>query len=221
MGIISYVKEEIAVIRERDPAIKSNMEVFLYPTFPAILKYRLAHKLYQRKHYFWARWISQRTARKTGIEIHPGATIGKGLFIDHGTGVVIGETAILGDNVTLYQGVTLGGTGKEHGKRHPTLEDNVMVSAGAKILGSFTIGENSKVGAGSVVLQPVPPNCTVVGVPGRIVKKDNVRIPRTDLDQVDLPDPVLDAISELREENNKLREELEILKKEIKGGNVQ
>lgn len=185
------------------------------------LKYRFAHKLYQRKHYFWARWISQRTARKTGIEIHPGATIGKGLFIDHGTGVVIGETAILGDNVTLYQGVTLGGTGKEHGKRHPTLEDNVMVSAGAKILGSFTIGENSKVGAGSVVLQPVPPNCTVVGVPGRIVKKDNVRIPRTDLDQVDLPDPVLDAISELREENNKLREELEILKKEIKGGNVQ
>ena len=147
MGIISYVKEEIAVIRERDPAIKSNMEVFLYPTFHAILKYRLAHKLYQRKHYFWARWISQRTARKTGIEIHPGATIGKGLFIDHGTGVVIGETAILGDNVTLYQGVTLGGTGKEHGKRHPTLEDNVMVSAGAKILGSFTIGENSKAGA--------------------------------------------------------------------------
>ena len=221
MGIISYVKEEIAVIRERDPAIKSNMEVFLYPTFHAILKYRFTHKLYQRKHYFWARWISQRSRRKTGIEIHPGATIGKGLFIDHGTGVVIGETAILGDNVTLYQGVTLGGTGKEHGKRHPTLEDNVMVSAGAKILGSFTIGENSKVGAGSVVLQPVPPNCTVVGVPGRIVKKDNVRIPRTDLDQVDLPDPVLDAISELREENNKLREELEILKKEIKGGNVQ
>ena len=221
MGVISYVKEEIAVIRERDPAIKSNMEVFLYPTFHAILKYRFAHKLYQRKHYFWARWISQRTARKTGIEIHPGATIGKGLFIDHGTGVVIGETAILGDNVTLYQGVTLGGTGKEQGKRHPTLEDNVMVSAGAKILGSFTIGENSKVGAGSVVLQPVPANCTVVGVPGRIVKKDNVRIPRTDLDQVDLPDPVLDAISELRQENNKLREELEILKQEIKGGNVQ
>ena len=130
------------------------MEVFLYPTFHAILKYRLAHKFYKKGHYFWARWISQRTARKTGIEIHPGATIGKGLFIDHGTGVVIGETAVLGDNVTLYQGVTLGGTGKEHGKRHPTLEDNVMVSAGAKILGSFTIGENSKIGAGSVVLGP-------------------------------------------------------------------
>ena len=221
MGLIKYVKEEIAVIRERDPAIKSNMEVFLYPTFHAILKYRLAHKFYKKGHYFWARWISQRTARKTGIEIHPGATIGKGLFIDHGTGVVIGETAILGDNVTLYQGVTLGGTGKEHGKRHPTLEDNVMVSAGAKILGSFTIGENSKIGAGSVVLGPVPANCTVVGVPGRIVKKDNVRIPRNDLDQVNLPDPVLDAIQELREENRKLREELEMLKETLKGGNAE
>ena len=212
MGFINYIKEEIEVIRERDPTIKSNMEVFLYPTFHAILKYRVAHKLYQNGHYFWARWISQRTARKTGIEIHPGATIGKGLFIDHGTGVVIGETAVLGDNVTLYQGVTLGGTGKEKGKRHPTLEDNVMVSAGAKILGSFTVGENSKVGAGSVVLGPVPANCTVVGIPGRIVKKDSVRIPRKDLDQVNLPDPVLDALSELREENKKLRRELEKLK---------
>ena len=213
MGFISYIKEEIEVIRERDPAIKSNMEVFLYPTFHAILKYRIAHKLYQNGHYFWARWISQRTARKTGIEIHPGATIGKGLFIDHGTGVVIGETAVLGDNVTLYQGVTLGGTGKEQGKRHPTLEDNVMVSAGAKILGSFTIGENSKIGAGSVVLGPVPANCTVVGIPGRIVKKDSIRIPRKDLDQVNLPDPVFGAISELQEENRKLREELDMIKR--------
>ena len=153
MGMISYVKQEIEVIRERDPAIKSNMEVFLYPSFKVILSYRVAHKLYLKKHYFWARWISQRAARKTGIEIHPGATIGKGLFIDHGTGVIIGETTIIGDNVTLYQGVTLGGTGKEQGKRHPTLKDNVMVSAGAKILGSFTIGENSKIGAGSVVLE--------------------------------------------------------------------
>ena len=218
MGLISYIKEEIEVIRERDPAIKSNMEVFLYPTFHAILKYRVAHRLYQKGHFFWARWLSQRTARKTGIEIHPGATIGKGLFIDHGTGVVIGETAVLGDNVTLYQGVTLGGTGKEQGKRHPTLEDNVMVSAGAKILGSFTIGENSKIGAGSVVLGPVPPNCTVVGIPGRIVKKDSVRIPRNDLDQVNLPDPILDAISELREENRKLRAELDSLKKNTEGG---
>ena len=134
MGMISYVKQEIEVIRERDPAIKSNMEVFLYPSFKVILSYRVAHKLYLKKHYFWARWISQRAARKTGIEIHPGATIGKGLFIDHGTGVIIGETTIIGDNVTLYQGVTLGGTGKEQGKRHPTLKDNVMVSAGAWVL---------------------------------------------------------------------------------------
>lgn len=220
MGVISYIREEIEVIRERDPAIKSNMEVFLYPTFHAIIRYRFAHQLYQKGHYFWARWISQRTARKTGIEIHPGATIGKGLFIDHGTGVVIGETAILGDNVTLYQGVTLGGTGKEQGKRHPTLEDNVMVSAGAKILGSFTIGENSKIGAGSVVLGPVPPNCTVVGIPGRVVKKDSVRIPRNDLDQVNLPDPILDAISELQKENRKLRHELDILKKKAEGGTI-
>ena len=213
MGFVSYIKEEIKVIRERDPAIKSNIEVFLYPTFHAILRYRFAHRLYQNGHYFWARWISQRTARKTGIEIHPGATIGKGLFIDHGTGVVIGETAVLGDNVTLYQGVTLGGTGKEQGKRHPTLEDNVMVSAGAKVLGSFTIGENSKIGAGSVVLGPVPANCTVVGIPGRIVKKDRIRIPRNDLDQVNLPDPILDAISELREENRKLQKELDMIKR--------
>ena len=211
MGIISYVKEEIAVIRERDPAIKSNMEVFLYPTFHAILKYRLAHKLYQRKHYFWARWISQRSRRKTGIEIHPGATIGKGLFIDHGSGVIIGETTIIGDNVTLYQGVTLGGTGKEQGKRHPTLEDNVMVSAGAKILGSFTIGENSKIGAGSVVLKEVPPNCTVVGVPGRIVKQDNVKVPRSDMDQVNLPDPVMEELLALRMENADLNRQLEVL----------
>lgn len=214
MGFISYIKEEISVIRERDPAIKSNMEVFLYPTFHAILRYRLAHKLYEKEHFFWARWISQRTARKTGIEIHPGAKIGKGLFIDHGTGVVIGETAILGDNVTLYQGVTLGGTGKEQGKRHPTLEDNVMVSAGAKVLGSFTIGENSKIGAGSVVLGPVPPNCTVVGVPGRIVKKDNMRIPRNDLDQVNLPDPILDDIKQLKKENEQLKQLVEQLSKE-------
>ena len=124
MGILSYIKEEIEVIKERDPAIKSSAEVLLYPSFKAILRYRIAHKLYCRKHYFLARWISQRTVRKTGIEIHPGATIGKGLFIDHGSGVVIGETTVIGDNVTLYQGVTLGGTGKECGKRHPTLEDN-------------------------------------------------------------------------------------------------
>ena len=216
MGIISYVKEEIQVIKERDPAIKSNLEVFLYPSFRVILKYRIAHKLYLKKHYFLARWISQRAARKTGIEIHPGATIGKGLFIDHGSGVIIGETTVIGDNVTLYQGVTLGGRGKEQGKRHPTLEDNVMVSAGAKILGSFTIGENSKIGAGSVVLEEVPPNCTVVGVPGRIVRMDNKKVPRLDMDQVHLPDPVLNDIKKLQDENIRLHRELKNLMKDLR-----
>ena len=214
MGMIARIKEEVRVIQERDPAIKSAMEVLMYPSFQVMLRYRVAHKLYLSKHYFLARWISQRAARKTGIEIHPGATIGKGLFIDHGAGVIIGETAVIGDNVTLYQGVTLGGTGKEKGKRHPTLEDNVMVSAGAKILGSFTIGENSKIGAGSVVLKPVPANCTVVGVPGRIVKRDNKK-PRMDLDQVNLPDPVLDAIIELQKENRELKEIVMNLQREI------
>lgn len=214
MGMIARIKDEVRVIYERDPAIKSPMEVLLYPSFQVMLRYRVAHKLYKKKHYFLARWISQRAARKTGIEIHPGATIGNGLFIDHGSGVIIGETAVIGDNVTLYQGVTLGGTGKETGKRHPTLEDNVMVSAGAKIIGSFTIGENSKIGAGSVVLKPVPPNCTVVGVPGRIVKRDNKK-PRMDLDQVNLPDPVLDAIIALRKENEELREIVTQLQREI------
>lgn len=216
MGIISYIKDEIQVVRERDPAIKSNMEVLLYPSFKVILHYRVAHKLYLKKHYFLARWISQRAVRKTGIEIHPGATIGKGLFIDHGSGVIIGETAILGNNVTLYQGVTLGGTGKEQGKRHPTLQDNVMVSAGAKILGSFTIGENSKIGAGSVVLEEVPANCTVVGVPGRIVRMGEKKIPRTDMDHIHLPDPVLQDIRELQNDNIRLHGELLEMEKRLK-----
>lgn len=205
MGIISYIKEEIQVVRERDPAIKSNWEVLLYPSFKVLLHYRVAHKLFKSKHYFLARWVSQRGVRKTGIEIHPGAKIGKGLFIDHGSGVIIGETAIVGNNVTLYQGVTLGGTGKEQGKRHPTLRDNVMVSAGAKILGSFTIGENSKIGAGSVVLKAVPPNCTVVGVPGRIVKRDDRKVPREELDQVHFPDPIEKELQNLKTQNQELK----------------
>ena len=216
MGMISYIKEEIQVIRERDPAIKSNMEVFLYPSFKAILRYRVAHKLYLKKHYFLARWVSQRAVRKTGIEIHPGATIGRGLFIDHGSGVIIGETAEIGDNVTLYQGVTLGGTGKEQGKRHPTLKDNVMVSAGAKVLGSFTIGENSKIGAGSVVLKEVPPNCTVVGVPGRIVKMGDQKIPRLDMDQIHLPDPISNDIRELQADNLRLHTRLQEMERRMK-----
>lgn len=216
MGMISYIKEEIQVIRERDPAIKSNMEVFLYPSFKAILRYRVAHKLYLSKHYFLARWVSQKAVRKTGIEIHPGATIGKGLFIDHGSGVIIGETAEIGNNVTLYQGVTLGGTGKEQGKRHPTLRDNVMVSAGAKILGSFTIGENAKIGAGSVVLKEVPPNCTVVGVPGRVVKMGDQKIPRADMNQVDLPDPISNDIRELQADNMRLRSQIISMEKHMR-----
>ncbi|MCQ2517809.1 MAG: serine O-acetyltransferase [Lachnospiraceae bacterium] len=219
MGIIKRIKNEIAIVKDRDPAIHSSMEVFLYPSFRVMLHYRLAHKLYLHKHYFLARLISQRGVRKTGIEIHPGATIGEGLFIDHGTGVIIGETAILGNNVTLYQGVTLGGTGKEHGKRHPTLKDNVMVSAGAKVLGSFTVGENSKIGAGAVVLEEVPPNCTVVGVPGRIVRRDNVAIPKDTLDQIHLPDPVKDDITRLQTENNELKERIDKLEKAIAQNN--
>lgn len=211
MGIYRYVKEEIKVIRERDAAIHSDFEVFLYPSFHAILWHRVAHALYTRKCFLQARLISQLSAHFTGIEIHPGARIGKGLFIDHGHGVVIGETAILGDNVTLYQGVTLGGTGKEHGKRHPTIGNNVMISAGAKVLGSFTVGDNSKIGAGSVVLHEVPPNSTVVGVPGRVVKRDNVRIPQDDLDQVNLPDPVLNDIRELQNQNKELLARVEAL----------
>ncbi len=216
MGIIKYIKEEIEVIQERDPAIKSPIEVLLYPTFRVMLSYRRAHKLYLKGHFFWARYISQRAARKTGIEIHPGAIIGKGFFIDHGSGVIIGETTIIGDNVTLYQGVTLGGTGKETGKRHPTLCDNVMVSAGAKIIGSFTIGENSKIGAGSVVLEEVPPNCTVVGVPGRIVKRDNKKVPRSDMDQIHLPDPVKEDITALQHENSALCNRILDLEKQLK-----
>ena len=195
--MFDIIKQEIAIIRDRDPAIKSDMEVFLYPSFKAILKYRKAHKLYLKKHYFLARLVSQRAARRTGIEIHPGATIGKGLFIDHGHGVVIGETAIVGDNVTLYQGVTLGGTGKQKGKRHP------------KVLGDIVIGANSMIGAGSVVLNDVPPNSTVVGVPGRVVKRDNIRVPSADLDQVHLPDPVMNDIQQLKETVARLVKQLE------------
>ena len=216
MGLISNIKEEIRIIRERDPAIHSAMEVLLYPSFKVMMHYRLAHKLYLKEHYFLARYISQRGVRKTGIEIHPGAQIGKGFFIDHGNGVIIGETAIIGNNVTLYQGVTLGGTGKEHGKRHPTVGDNVMISAGAKVLGSFTIGENSKIGAGSVVLSEVPPNSTVVGVPGRVVKRDNISIPRETMNQTDLPDPVKEEIANLQLANAQMSSRLLAMEEELK-----
>ena len=176
----------------------------------------MAHKLYKNGHYFLARWISQRAVRKTGIEIHPGAQIGENFFIDHGNGVIIGETAVVGNNVTLYQGVTLGGTGKEHGKRHPTVGDNVMISAGAKIIGSFRIGENSKIGAGSVVIEEVPPNCTVVGVPGRIVRRNNQRLCREEMNQVDLPDPVNEDIRGLQRANSEMTNRILELERQIK-----
>ncbi len=216
MGIVKSIKKEIEIVKDRDPAIHSAAEVFLYPSFKVMISYRIAHKLYLKKHWFMARYISQRAARKTGIEIHPGAKIGEGFFIDHGTGVVIGETAEIGDNVTLYQGVTLGGTGKESGKRHPTVCDNVMISAGAKVLGSFTIGEGSKIGAGSVVLEEVPPHSTVVGVPGHVVKRGDVSIPRETLDQTDLPDPVQEDITTLKKENTELTSRLLALEDEVR-----
>ena len=216
MGMISNIREEIRIIRERDPAIHSSMEVLLYPSFKAMIHYRIAHRLYEKKHFFLARYVSQRGVRKTGIEIHPGATIGKGFFIDHGNGVIIGETTIIGDNVTLYQGVTLGGTGKEHGKRHPTIGNNVMISAGAKILGSFTIGDNSKIGAGSVVLSEVPPNSTVVGVPGRVVKRNNVALPHETMNQTDLPDPVKEEIANLQRSNTEIMDRLLEMEDEMK-----
>lgn len=215
MSFIKMIQDEIKLIEERDPAIHSKMEVFLYPSFKVMLHYRVAHRLYEKGHYFWARWISQRGVRKTGIEIHPGAKIGKGLFIDHGNGVIIGETTIIGDNVTLYQGVTLGGTGKEHGKRHPTIGNNVMISAGAKVLGSFTIGDNSKIGAGSVVLDEVPPNSTVVGVPGRVVKRNNMSFPQDTMDHGHLPDPVREDIMQLQNTNSELINRVLELEKQL------
>ena len=212
MGVISYVKEEIQVVRERDPAIKSNMEVFLYSSFKAILHYRIAHKLYLKKHYFLSRWVSQRAVRKTGIEIHPAAKIGRGLFIDHGTGVVIGETAEVGDNCTLYQGVTLGGTGKDKGKRHPTLGNNVMVGSGAKILGPFKIGNNVKIAANAVVLEAIPDDCTAVGVPARVARVGGKKVER-DMDQVHMPDPVSLEMCKLLVKIDKLERQI----KELEG----
>jgi len=202
-------KEDIAAVMERDPAVRSKWEViFLYPSFKAIRAYRKAHKLWLKGKYFRARWISQRAAHKTGIEIHPGAKIGKKLFIDHGSGVVIGETAEIGDNCTIYQGVTLGGTGKDSGKRHPTLGNNVMVGSGAKVLGPFTVGDNSKIASNAVVLKEVPPNSTAVGIPARIVIRDGVKVD-LDLDQINIPDPVLAQINSLQEQIDKLTELIE------------
>lgn len=202
------LKAELDSIIERDPAAKNRLEVyFLYPSFKAVRAYRKAHKHYLKGHFFRARAISQRALRKTGIEIHPGAVIGKNFFIDHGSGVVIGETTEIGDNCTIYQGVTLGGTGKETGKRHPTLGNNVMVGAGARVLGPFKVGDNSKIAANAVVLSEVPPNCTAVGVPARIVRRDGIRV--GDLDQIHFPDPVSQEMCGIKKELNDLAVELE------------
>ncbi|MBE6578003.1 MAG: serine O-acetyltransferase [Ruminococcaceae bacterium] len=208
---VKAVKEDVRATRERDPAAKSDLEVLLlYPGVHALLAYRLSHSLYEKERYFAARAVSQAARFVTGIEIHPGAKIGKGLMIDHGMGVVIGETAVIGDNCTLYQGVTLGGTGKDVGKRHPTLGDNVMVGAGAKVLGPFTIGDNTKIAANAVVLAEMPNNCTAVGIPAKVVKREGQRV--DDLDQVHIPDPVAQQMSKLEARLAELEAELAALK---------
>ncbi|MDO5707124.1 MAG: serine O-acetyltransferase [Andreesenia angusta] len=220
--------QDIKAIKSRDPAVRSYLEAAIcYPGLHAIFVHRINHWLYNRRLFFLSRIMSNIVRLITGVEIHPGAKIGRGVFIDHGMGVVIGETAEIGDNVTIYQGVTLGGTGKDTGKRHPTIRNNVVVSSGAKVLGPFTVGENSKIGAGAVVLKEVPPNCTVVGVPGRIVVKDNkkvydkggieiLEIPKgrrgIDLNQIDLPDPVFQEINKLKQTVLELQKEMEQLK---------
>lgn len=201
---MSAIRKDLESVMKHDPAARNRFEVVLtYSGFHALVMYRFAHFMYVHNYKLVARIISQIAKFFTGIEIHPGAKIGSGVFIDHGEGVVIGETAVVGNNVVIYQGVTLGGTGKDKGKRHPTIEDNVMISAGAKVLGPFTVGKNAKIGAGSIVLDEVPANATVVGVPGRVVKLNGVRV--DDLDQC-LPDPIADEIKKLSDKIDELYE---------------
>ncbi len=202
------LREDIRTIKERDPAAKNSIEIFfMYSGLHAIWWYRIGHFFYKKKMFGTARLISQWGRFWTGIEIHPGATIGKGLFIDHGMGVVIGETTEIGDNVTIYQGVTLGGTGKDTGKRHPTIGNNVMIGSGAKVLGPFKVGDNSKIAANAVVLNEVPENSTCVGVPARIVKINNQRVCEQ-LDQVHIPDPVSQELCRLQAKLEKLEKKL-------------
>ncbi|GIN58940.1 serine O-acetyltransferase [Lederbergia ruris] len=212
--MFKHMKEDIKTVFDQDPAARSTFEVLLtYSGLHAIWAHRLAHALYKRKLFFLARMISQVSRFFTGIEIHPGAVIGRRFFMDHGMGIVIGETCEIGDDVIVYQGVTLGGTGKEKGKRHPTLKNNTLIAAGAKVLGNIVIGENSKIGAGSVVLKNVPANSTVVGIPGRVVVQDGMRL-NQDLNHCDLPDPMLDKVTEMEREIKNLQEELTRLKTE-------
>src|SRR5580704_15604569 len=204
------IREDVTTVRERDPAAKSRLEVFLcYSGLHAVWFYRINHWLWNHGFWLLARWLSQVACFLTGIEIHPGAKIGRRLFIDHGLGVVIGETAIVGDDVTLYQGVTLGGTGKEHGKRHPTIEDDVVIGGGAKVLGNITVGRNCRIGAGSVVLRNVPENSTVVGVPGHIIFRNGERVVITDPKQIN--DPLSEALAAVATEVNKLRDRMQNL----------
>lgn len=200
------LREDIATIRDRDPASRSNFEAWaLYNGYKALRSHRLANWLYRHRLFFLARWVSQRCVRRTGIEIHPAATIGRRFFIDHGTGVVIGETTEIGDDCTIYQGVTLGGTGKDTGKRHPTLGHHVMVGSGAKVLGPITIGNHVRIAAGAVVLTDIPDNCTAVGIPARVVRRDGEKV--QDLDQIHIPDPVAQQIRRLEERIEQLEKQ--------------
>lgn len=214
-GFFGRIRDDMKTIQERDPAARSGFEVFfLYSGFHAVLYYRFSHWLFRHRRFLLARFVSQYAKFRTGIEIHPGAQIGRGLFIDHGAGVVIGETTVIGDDCTLYQGVTLGGTGKHKGKRHPTLGNNVMVGSGAKILGPFKVGDNAKIAANAVVLEEVPPDSTAVGVPARVVRLNGRRIAQAcDLDQVHIPDPLSQEICLLHMEIDSLRAELKSMKK--------
>ena len=208
------LKEDIQAVKERDPAATYTLQILLlYPGLKAIRMHRRANWLWRHNHKFWARYVSQRAVRKTGIEIHPAAKIGRRFFIDHGTGVVIGETAEIGDDVTLYQGVTLGGTGKDTGKRHPTIGNGVLIGAGAKVLGPFKVGDNSNIAAGAVVLEEIPPDSTAVGVPARVVKRRGKRV---DLDQVHIPDPVSQELCKMSVHIERLEKELAKLKEEQK-----
>lgn len=220
MGLFKRMKEDMDVVFEQDPAARTYLEVFLtYSGLHAVWSHRVAHAFYKRKLFFIARVISQMNRFFTGIEIHPGAKIGRRFFIDHGMGVVIGETCEIGDNVTVFQGVTLGGTGKEKGKRHPTIKDNALIATGAKVLGSITIGESAKIGAGSVVLKDVPNHSTVVGIPGHVVVQNGKKV-RRDLDHHKLPDPVEDRCEHLQAEIDLLKAELAKLKEREKIDNI-
>jgi serine O-acetyltransferase len=210
MHIFASIREDVATVREHDPAAKSRLEVFLcYSGLHAVWFYRVNHWIWEHHFFLLGRWLSQVARFLTGIEIHPGAQIGRRLFIDHGVGVVIGETAIVGDDVTLYQGVTLGGTGKERGKRHPTIEDSVVVGDGAKVLGNITVGRNCRIGAGSVVLRDVPENSTVVGVPGHIIFREGKRVVITDPKQIN--DPLSEALAAVANEVSRLRDRVQEL----------